>query len=158
MAKDYNCRIWVKGTNCFVLIFITYKGILFSRLLYLFKSCYNKSLKQKYEKRWNGEGPQSQKRSTENGFGTQERVSSFGTGENRKRLGAKTVPQGGGREVRENEEGFVWGPQNSQQRKGRTCLPMTEETGHWDWGLRERTLDSASYDARENKAWRKIAT
>lgn len=62
------------------------------------------------------EVPQSQKRSTENGVGTQEGVLSFGTGENHQRT--KAVLQGGGREGRENQEGLVWGPQNSQQRKG----------------------------------------
>lgn len=44
------------------------------------------------------EGPQSQKRSTENGLGPQEGVLSFDTGENHQRTGAKTVLQDGGRE------------------------------------------------------------
>lgn len=49
--------------------------------------------------------------------------------------------QGGGKAVKEGEEGLAQWPPNSPQRKGRTWLPTMEETGHWDWSLRrDRTF------------------
>lgn len=130
--------------------------ILFSPLLSMFENCYNKSLKQKTWKEINDRG------NTVPGKKHRERL--WGTRRGfvfwNRRKSTKDMCQdcfGGGRTVREDEEGLVWWPPNSQRRKGRTCLPTMEETGHGDWSLRrERTRDTGIPDARENKPWREI--